>query len=252
MQLYQALELQPAEVISFCGGGGKTSTIQRLCAELQSVSRTVISTVTTRIGSNQTDGITPILIGNGVLLSEPHTSQIKKSIMDRGRALVACRGEATKLTGVDPNVICQLQSLADYILIEADGARSMPLKAPAEHEPIVPDCTTLCVVMIGIDAIGRQILPGQVHRPEMICKVTNAKSGDLVDPEIIARLVVHNQGLFKGTPATARRAVIVNKIVDAIGISQADELAAALRLLDCYIPVILADTCAEVPVLYRH
>jgi hypothetical protein len=64
MQLYQALELQPAEVISFCGGGGKTSTIQRLCAELRSVDRTVISTVTTRIGSDQTEGIAPVFFGS--------------------------------------------------------------------------------------------------------------------------------------------------------------------------------------------
>jgi probable selenium-dependent hydroxylase accessory protein YqeC len=252
MQLYQALELQPAEVISFCGGGGKTSTIQRLCAELRSINRAVISTVTTRIGSDQTDGIEPVLIGNSTSLSTLDIQHISESINAQGWALVAGTSDVTKLTGVDPNVVCSLQSLADYVLVEADGARTMPIKAPAEYEPVVPVCTTLCVVLIGIDAIGRQILPGQVHRPELICKVTGAKSGDVVDPEIIAKLIVHPDGLFKGTPSAARKAVIVNKIVDAIGISHADQLAATLRLLDCDFPVILADTKASVPVLYKH
>src|SRR5258708_25928531 len=197
MQLYQALELQPAEVISFCGGGGKTSTIQRLCRELRSINRTVISTVTTRIGSNQTDGIEPVLVGNSPNFSTSQIQQISKSIAGNGWALVAGNQDVTKLTGVDPGAVCSFQSLADYVLVEADGARTMPIKAPAEFEPVIPACTTICVVLIGIDAIGRQILPGQVHRPELICKVTGAKPGGMINPQIIATLIVHSAGLFK-------------------------------------------------------
>jgi probable selenium-dependent hydroxylase accessory protein YqeC len=252
MQLYQALELQHPEVISFCGGGGKTSTIQRLCAELRAINRTVISTVTTRIGSNQTDGIVPVLVGNSTNLSASQIQQINNSIARDGWALVAGNQEVTKLTGVDPDAVCGLQPLADYVLIEADGARTMPIKAPAAFEPVFPGCTTICVALIGIDAIGRQILPGQVHRPELICKVTGAKPGDVVNPQIIAELIIHSDGLFKGTPAAARKFVIVNKIVDSIGVAQADDLAAAVRLLGCDVPLILADTRAPVPVLYKH
>jgi len=252
MQLYQALELQPTEVVSFCGGGGKTSTIQRLCAELRALNRTVISTVTTRIGSDQTDGMEPVLIGGETHISPVHADQIRETVLQHRWALVAANSEATKLSGLNPNAVCELRTLADYILVEADGARTMPLKAPAEYEPVVPECTTLVVVLVGIDAIGRSILPGQVHRPEQICRLTDAKSGDLVSPELVATLIVHLEGLFKGTPPTARKAVIVNKIVDAIGISHADQLAATLRLLDCDVPVILADTRAAVPVLYKH
>src|SRR5882724_9071158 len=103
MQLYEALELQSAEVISFCGGGGKTSTIQRLCAELRAINRSVISTVTTRIGSSQTDGIVPVLVGNSTNLSTSQIQQISTSIADNGWALVAGNQNVTKLTGVDPD-----------------------------------------------------------------------------------------------------------------------------------------------------
>src|SRR5262249_10166663 len=180
-------------------------------------------TVTTRIGSNQTDGMDPVLVGSESHISRIHIDRIKETILQHGWALVAASAEATKLSGLNPTAVCELRSLADYVLIEADGARTMPLKAPAEYEPVVPECTKLGVVLVGIDAIGRSILPGQVHRPEQICRLTGAKAGDLVGPEIIATLIVHPEGLFKGTPPTARKAVIVNKIVDAIGISHADQ-----------------------------
>jgi probable selenium-dependent hydroxylase accessory protein YqeC len=252
MQLYEALELRPAEVISFCGGGGKTSTIQRLCRELRSSNRTVISTVTTRIGSDQTDSVEPVLVGDSSRISASNLEQIRKSITEYGWALVAGTADSTKLTGVDPGAVCSLHSLGSYVLVEADGARGMPLKAPAEFEPVVPSCATLCVVLIGIDAIGRQILPGQVHRPEVICKLTGAMAGDEVDPQIIASLIVHPEGLFKGTPQAARKAVIVNKIVDSIGVARADDLAAAIRLRGCDVPIILADTRAPLPVRYKH
>src|SRR5437667_9428240 len=120
MELYEALELHPSEVISFCGGGGKTSTIRRLCAELRSINHSVVSTVTTRIGADQTDGIEPILIGNAADLSSIQKTQISDCVNRHGWALVAGQAQATKLLGIDPNAVASLRLLADYVLIEAD------------------------------------------------------------------------------------------------------------------------------------
>ncbi|HZS46873.1 MAG TPA: selenium cofactor biosynthesis protein YqeC [Blastocatellia bacterium] len=241
MLLCKALDLNSLEIISFCGGGGKTSTIQLLCKELSSRNRSVISTVTTRIGLDQIDGIEPILIGD---IHEPSISQAQqiRNQINNKWALVAGQAEGTKLTGVDPNAVCALGKLADYVLVEADGSRGLPIKAPAEHEPVVPACTTTTVVLIGIDAIGRKILPNEVHRPERICQLTGKAPGDEVDAELVAKLVVDPQGLFKGAPDRARRFVLLNKVSRRELLTQAQNIAAAVRNLACTVPIIITDT----------
>ena len=40
-------------------------------------------------------------------------------------------------------------------MIEADGAKRLPLKVPGEWEPVIPDFTDLVVGVIGMDAVGR-------------------------------------------------------------------------------------------------
>lgn len=43
------------------------------------------------------------------------------------------------------------------ILVEADGAKRLPLKVPAEHEPVIPSQTGHVVSVYGLDAIGRTL-----------------------------------------------------------------------------------------------
>ena len=40
------------------------------------------------------------------------------------------------------------------MLIEADGAKCLPLKVPAEHEPVILPETTHVLSLYGMDAVG--------------------------------------------------------------------------------------------------
>ncbi|MFA9421857.1 MAG: hypothetical protein ACERLB_17060, partial [Gammaproteobacteria bacterium] len=53
----------------------------------------------------------------------------------------------------------------DWVVVEADGSRMLPVKAPAEHEPVVPEETSLFVSVVGIDALDDSI-ERVAHRPE--------------------------------------------------------------------------------------
>lgn len=47
--------------------------------------------------------------------------------------------------------------LADIVLIEADGSRRMPCKAPAAHEPVLlPQCDIVLAVA-GVSALGESL-----------------------------------------------------------------------------------------------
>jgi len=43
------------------------------------------------------------------------------------------------------------------LLIEADGSHGLPLKAPAEQEPPIPEFTDHVIVVAGVSAFGKPI-----------------------------------------------------------------------------------------------
>jgi molybdenum cofactor cytidylyltransferase len=99
----------------------------------------------------------------------------------------------------------------DAVIIEADGARTLPLKAPADHEPVIPDSTTLVVPVVGIDVVGQPLDDAHVHRPRRVAALTGAVEGRPVTLEHIAQVLTHTQGGLKGVPEGARVVPLVNK-----------------------------------------
>ena len=69
--------------------------------------------------------------------------------------------------------------------MEADGARGLPLKAHAPHEPVVPPCAGLTVLVAGCGGLERPIREA-VHRPELFCRLTGRSPEDIASPEAAA------------------------------------------------------------------
>ena len=46
------------------------------------------------------------------------------------------------------------RAVAGVVIAEADGARLRPLKAPAEHEPVIPPAADAVVAVAGLDSVG--------------------------------------------------------------------------------------------------
>ena len=85
-----------------------------------------------------------------------------------------------------------------FSLIEADGARRLPLKAPATHEPVIPEGASLVVAVAGIDGAGRPV--SEVHRPELYARLVDKPLDAAVTPEDIAFVLCHLEGQKKGVP----------------------------------------------------
>ena len=165
MQLYERLGV-PCGVTAVIGSGGKTTLLRTLSRELPG---TVILTTTTHI-----------LPFEGVpLLTAPTEDEVRAAL---ARSRVLCLGTPApegKLTA--PSLpFSLLEQLADYVLVEADGSRRLPLKAHAPHEPVIPKeagCV-LCVVRPIREA---------VHRPEQFCTLTGARLDEPASPALAAR-----------------------------------------------------------------
>jgi probable selenium-dependent hydroxylase accessory protein YqeC len=136
-----------------------------------------------------------------------------------------------KLKGIAAPVLEKMftASTADRLLIEADGARGLSLKAAGPHEPVVPAGTDLCICLVGIDILGRPLTSEDVFRPELVAARSGTQLGAAISPECVARLAVHPLGLFKGCPQRARRVLVVNKTDIPGGREKAAMFLAALR-----------------------
>jgi probable selenium-dependent hydroxylase accessory protein YqeC len=152
------------------------------------------------------------------------------------------RGE--KLNGLSPVLIdtLQKQEIADVILVEADGAKQCPLKAPNQTEPVIPSSTTWTLAVVGLDGIGKPNTEEYVFRPHYFAHLTGIKIGEVVTPEALARIILHPEGLVRGNPLTAKTGVILNKGDVAGGISIGTEAAMFLRKKNCHAVAIILIT----------
>ena len=73
-------------------------------------------------------------------------------------------------------------------VVEADGAKGLPLKAHEAHEPVIPPCAQRVVTVVGIDGIGRPISEVS-HRSARYAQLAGVDEETTVTPEIAARVV---------------------------------------------------------------
>jgi molybdenum cofactor cytidylyltransferase len=226
MQLSFALSISPSAVVAFVGGGGKTTGMFRLADELVSQGRRVITTTTTRIFAVQLN------LSPAHLIAEDATTilqQVPAMLARHGQVLVVERSLPSegKVAGIDPDLVCRLHDLpeVDAVLVEADGSRMRPFKAPAAHEPVVPDCTTLLVPVVGIEVLGQPLDADHVHRPEIVARLASTRPREPVTPEIVAAVLVHPEGGLKGCPVGAHVALLINKVESDEQLTVARQLA---------------------------
>lgn len=205
MPLLSDLITLPAHpLISIVGAGGKTTTMYTLADELARRGKRVITTTTTNIYFPQ-KGETDTLIVS------PETSRLLKMIQvswkQHQRITVAASPiGAGKLAGLRPDQPYELllKSGADVVIVEADGARHHMIKAPAEHEPVVPPQTNVALLMMSAGAINQPLNGEIAHRPELVAKVADINLGDVLTPEAVARVMLSGQGGMKDIPERAR------------------------------------------------
>jgi len=212
MQLLQAFQIRDKEVVSFVGGGGKTTAMFRLAEELVAQGKRVVTTTTTRIFASQIQ-LAPYHIfaeSNAQAIRDP-----RSAIREHPHVLViGATNQEGKAFGVDTTLIDELSALdeIDVVLVEADGSRMRPFKAPAEHEPVIPSSTTLLVPVVGMDVLGRPLDEKHVHRAEIVSTLANIPLGTVLQIEHIARVLADARGGLKNKPMNVRVIPLINKV----------------------------------------
>ena len=201
--LCDLIDLPAHPLITIVGAGGKTTTMYSLASELAYRGKRVITTTTTQIFYPEPDETDTLIV-----TSETHTllKTIDEAWQKYRRLTVAGAVLRTeKLAGLQPEQPYELllKSGADVVIVEADGARHRMIKAPAEHEPVIPLQTNVALLMISAEAINQPLSDRIAHRPEQVATVTGINVGDVLSPAVIARLITSEQGALKHIPETA-------------------------------------------------
>ncbi len=227
MKLSTALRMGDGEIVAFVGGGGKTTAMFRLAGEIVSAGGRVITTTTTRIFAAQTS-----LAPRHFSTLEANRANVEAALSQHGHVLITgpVNGAEGKAAGVTPEWVEDLRAIPGLsaMLIEADGSRMRPLKAPAEHEPVIPGVTTLVVPVVGADVFGGPLTGARVHRVELVRALTGAAEGETVTPELVARVIAHPAGGLKHVPPGARVIALINKVETEDSLTLARETAAGL------------------------
>ena len=245
MQLKQAFRISETACLAMTGSGGKTTALFQLARNLRdgvvslgpaTGGNPVIVTATTHLHIDQ------------VRLADSHWICDKPSDLDglennlHGVMLVTGPAAGTRTTAVKGQTLSRLREVCEALclplLIEADGSRQRPLKAPAEHEPPIPDFVETVVVVAGLSGLGKPLTQEFVHRPEFFANLSGLVHGEIITPEALLRVLTHPAGGLKNIPAQTRRLVLLNQ-ADTVELqSQAKNLTE--KLLKTYQCVLIA------------
>jgi probable selenium-dependent hydroxylase accessory protein YqeC len=212
-----ALDVGRRSHIALVGGGGKTTLLHALGDQLRG---RVVLTTTTRMGADQHD--------DRRVLLDPTDDEVVAAA-DTAPVVVWTRVDGGKAIGVDPARCDAWFAATDHVVVEADGSRGRPFKAPNELEPVVPSTSTLVLAVVGADAFGR-VIADQCHRPLRVAALAGCYPGRRLDPELAARVILHERGVARACPSGAELVVAITKVDDRTG-PLADRLVDELRVL---------------------
>ena len=172
-ELIQKLLPGTGPIVSLVGAGGKTTLMFHLAHELEKIGEPVLTTTTTKIYIPEIEQSLHVHISKDPLVI------IDRSLLllDEALHLTAARtliSETNKLGGFTPEEINFIGEKGPFkwILVEADGAAQRPLKAPAPHEPIIPEGSICVIAVIGLDAIGKPLDEQWVFRSKLYSQLT--------------------------------------------------------------------------------
>jgi molybdenum cofactor cytidylyltransferase len=208
VRLTDALRLRPGMSVAFTGAGGKSSALETLAQESRGAEPIVLTT-TTRLGTAQRSFADEhVIVRSG--------EEARHFLILPGRPILVTGpedDEESKLLGLQGEVLAEVArrcwAEGALLAIEADGARGRWVKAPADHEPVVPDWVDVVVPVAGLPAVGFPLSPATAHRPERIAGLLGMKEGDVLSARLLAALISSHRGGLQGIPEGAEVRVLL-------------------------------------------
>ncbi len=227
MNLRSALRLGDAPRLALTGAGGKTTALFQLARQFTGPVLLAASTHLSVEQARQADR-------HWMVADAGEIRRRETELLQPGSTLITGPvGADERHYGASPEALDALYAAAERyhlpLIIEADGSRRRPVKAPAEHEPLIPAWVDMVAVVAGLSALGQPLNETWVHRPERFSALSEIDAGNPIMVDGLARVLSHAQGGLKDIPTSARRIALLNQVDTPALETAAGELAGLLR-----------------------
>jgi molybdenum cofactor cytidylyltransferase len=227
MTLADSLGVQPRNMVSLIGAGGKTTTLFRLAKELRETGAKILVTTTTKIFKPNKPHVDRLFLVQDVeaLIAESRNSP-RPAVIGAGYNV----DHEGKLLGLPAPWLDDIEQSGEFdtILVEADGAASRLFKVPSELEPVIPRLSHLVIWSMAIKAIDKPLDASSVHRAERALALLGVPPGTIMTQEHVVKLLAHPDGCLRGIPPAARKVALINQADSPQEIEAAQKLARAL------------------------
>ena len=195
-ELPEALGLTDREIVSFVGGGGKT---------------TGLFAAATRSG--------PTVVTTTTKMARPHRRPSGTDRPVRCRGCRCCRRRLDHRVGdadesrhrCHGRCLCPLPRSCRHGGCGGRRSATTTLKAPLDYEPVVPPATTTLVACCGMGALDTPIREGAIALSGFAA-IVGAGVEDLLTPDRLVQVLLSTEGSTKDRPALARFAVVLNRV----------------------------------------
>ena len=194
------IDLNKDKVITVVGAGGKTSTIFELGNELSNLNKKTIITTTTHMKLDK----------DFLLIDEDFNIENLKKILQKNNLIKIGKKESDyKVKRLDEDTLKRCIDISDFLLIEGDGSKQLPLKAPKDNEPVIIQETDLVIGLIGFDSLDKKI-EETCHRPELVSKLLHKNIKENINIFDLVEIIKNKNGLKKNV--NCKYKVIINKV----------------------------------------
>jgi molybdenum cofactor cytidylyltransferase len=248
LSLRSTLGLDTIPRLAAVGAGGKTTFLFQLAREFPAG---VLVTTSTHLAVEQAS-----LADTHLII---HAQNEIEAIFQKGiQGVTLLTGEEAgggRLGGLPMEWLDDIAFLADRgnlpLLVEADGSRRLPVKAPALHEPAIPSWAKEVVVCVGLNGIGLPMDRDHVHRPEIVAELARQDPGSIVTTTTIASILLNPDGGLKNIPPKARITALLNQADDELREAAGGRIAQELKnVYDTILITSLSDPTTPVKAVY--
>jgi probable selenium-dependent hydroxylase accessory protein YqeC len=222
---FAARHFAPGRLYTFVGAGGKSSGMRAVAACLRRAGLRVLMTTTTRVGTEEFAAYPAV---------EAHTAKALASCLRGSEPLLLVAGAIDVPAGKYGGLPAALLESADIpddlvVLVEGDGARRMPLKAPRAREPVIPTNTSGVFALMGASAFGRPIDAACCYNSGSVLALLGRADG-VFDAASLVSLAADPAGGRKGVLPGMSFHLVVNQGEDVEKRPLAHELLRRLAL----------------------
>lgn len=212
MNLIQALNADYPLCTAIVGAGGKTSAMAALAYQ---VSGPAWLTTTAHLGTDQTG-----IADRHFVVATEKDIQPALWLQQKVTLLTGAVTSDDRLHSPAPDLLELIRRAAEreaaHLIFEADGSRSIPLKAPGDHEPPIPMWARQVIVVVGASALGRPLNEHTVFRAGRYAELTGLQEGETITIESVRDMLLHPLGGLKNIPPGALKAVLFNQAEDGV------------------------------------